>query len=125
MEKYIIDEKTGLKYELVGDYYFLAGDDEPEEHRPIGIWGQRHLRYLRQCKKATYTALLIEGKLPDYLADVNEQAEEMLFQLVNQIAKDEGVNESLKRKDQMGWVGAMNSIRQRASEIINNKLIYN
>ena len=76
-------------------------------------------------KKATYTALLIEGKLPDYLADVNEQAEEMLFQLVNQIAKDEGVNKSLKRKDQMGWVGAMNSIRQRASEIINNKLIYN
>ena len=89
MEKYITDERTGLKYELVGDYYFLAGDDEPEEeHRPIGIWGQRHLSYLRQCKKTTYTALVIEGKLPDYLADVNEQAEKMLFQLVNQIAKD-------------------------------------
>ena len=88
LEKYITDEITGLKYELVGDYYFLAGDDEPEEHRPIGIWGQRHLRYLRQCKKTTYTALVIEGKLPDYLADVNEQAEKMLFQLVNQIAKD-------------------------------------
>ena len=59
MEKYITDEKTGLKYELVGDYYSLAGDDEPEEHRPIGIWGQRHIQYLRRCKKATYTALLI------------------------------------------------------------------
>ena len=74
-EKYIIDERTGLKYELIGDYYFLAGDDVPEEHMPIGIWGQRRLCYLRQCKKTTYTALVIEGKLPDYLADVNEQAE--------------------------------------------------
>ena len=72
MEKYITDERTGLRYELAGDYYYLAGDDEPEEHRPIGIWGQRHLRYLRRYKKATYTALLIEGKLPDYLADINE-----------------------------------------------------
>ena len=124
MEKYITDERTGLKYELVGDYYFLAGDDEPEEHRPIGIWGQRHLRYLRRCKKATYTALLIEGKLPDYLADINEQAEEMLFQLVKQMAKDEGVDEALKRYDQLGWVQRMNSIRNRATEIINSNYIF-
>ena len=125
MEKYIIDEKTGLKYELVGDYYFLAGDDEPEEHRPIGIWGQRHLRYLRQCKKTTYTALVIEGKLPDYLANVNEQAEEMLFQLVKQMAKDEGVDEAMKRRDQLGYVQRMNSIRSRATEIVNHDIIYN
>ncbi len=124
LEKYITDEKTGLKYELVDDYYFLAGDDEPEEHRPIGIWGQRHLRYLRRCKKATYTALLIEGKLPDYLADVNEQAEEMLFQLVKQMAKDEGVDEVLKRRDQLGWVQRMNSIRKRAEEIVLDEIIY-
>ena len=124
LEKYITDERTGLKYELVGDYYFLAGDDEPEEHRPIGIWGQRHLRYLRQCKKTTYTALVIEGKLPDYLADVNEQAEGMLFQLVKQMAKDEGVNEALKRQDQMLWVQRMNSIRNRAEEIVLKDLIF-
>ena len=124
MEKYITDEKTELKYELVGDYYFLAGDDKSEEHRPIGIWGQRHLRYLRRCKKATYTALLTEGKLPDYLADVNEQAEEMLFQLVKQMAKDEGIDETLKRRDQLGWVQKMNSIRNRAEEIILSEIIY-
>ena len=125
LEKYITDERTGLKYELVGDYYFLAGDEEPEEHRPIGIWGQRHLRYLRRCKKATYAALLIEGKLPDYLADVNEQAEEMLFQLVKQMAKDECVDEALKRRDQLGWVQRMNSIRSRAEEIVLNNMINN
>lgn len=125
LEKYITDEKTGLKYELVGDYYFLAGDDEPEEHRPIGIWGQRHLRYLRQCKKTTYTALVIEGKLPDYLANVNEQAEEMLFQLVKQMAKDEGVDEAMKRRDQLGYVQRMNSIRSRAEEIVFRDVIYN
>ena len=124
MEKYITDERTGRKYELAGDYYFLAGDDEPEEHRPIGIWGQRHLRYLRQYKKATYTALLIEGKLPDYLADVNDQAEETLSQLVKQMAKDEGVDEALKRYDQLGWVQRMNSIRNRATEIINSNYIF-
>jgi hypothetical protein len=124
LEKYIVDEKTGLKYELAGDYYFLAGYDEKEEHRPVGIWGQRHIQYLRRCKKATYTALLIEGKLPD-LADVNEQAEEMLFQLVKQMAKDEGVDEVLKRRDQLGWVQRMNSIRHRAEEIVLNNLINN
>ena len=124
LEKYITDERTGLTYELVGDYCFLSVDDEPEEHRPIGIWGQRHLRYLRQCKKTTYTALVIEGKMPDYLANVNEQAEEMLFQLVKQMAKDEGVDEALKRRDQLGWVQKMNSIRNRAEEVVLNEIIY-
>lgn len=114
-----------MKYELVGDYYFLAGDDEPEEHRPIGTWGQRHIQYLKQCKKAIYTALLIEGKLSNYLADVNEQAEEMLFQLVKQVAKDEGVDEALKRHDQLNWVQRMNSIRNRAEEVVLNEIIHN
>lgn len=124
LEKYITDEKTGLKYELVGYYYFLAGDDEPEKHRPIGIWGQRHLRYLRRCKKATYAALLIEGKLPDYLADVNDQAEEMLFQLVKQLAKNEGVDEALKRRDQLGWVQWMITMHNHVEETILNDIIY-
>ena len=125
LEKYITDEKTGLRYELVGDYYFLAGDDEPEERRPIGIWGQRHLRYLRQYKKTTYTALVIEGKLPDYLANVNEQAEEMLFQLEKQMANVEGVDEALKLRDPLGYVQRMNNIRNRAEEIVDSELIYN
>ena len=124
MEKYITDERTRLKYELAGDHYFLAGNDDPEERRPIGIWGQRYLQYLRRCKKVTYTAPLIEGKLSDYLADVNEQAEEMLFQLVKQMAKDEGVDEALKRRDQLGWVQKMNSIRNRAEEVVLNEIIY-
>ena len=123
-KKYITDEKTGLKYELVGDYYFLAGDDEPEEQRHIGIWGQRHGRYLRQNKKVTYTGLLISGKLPDYLADINEQAEEMFSQLVKQMAEHEGVTEQLKTQDQMKWVQRMNSIRDRTTEIVIHSLIF-
>ena len=125
METYIYDEKNGLWYELHGDYYIPCLKLSNEEQRPIGIWGQRHLRYLRQCKKTTYTALVIEGKLPDYLANVNEQAEEMLFQLVKQMAKDEGVDEALKRRNQFGWVQRMNSIRNRAEEIVIKELINN
>ena len=75
MEKYITDERTGLKYELVGDYYLIAGDDEPEEDQPIGTWGQRHLRYLKKHRRVRYANLLTTGKLNDYLADLNEQAE--------------------------------------------------
>ncbi len=78
MEQYITDERTGLEYELIGDYYFIAGDDESEE-RPIGIWGHRHLRYLKQHRRAVYTDLLTSGKLNEYLADLNEQAEDMFF----------------------------------------------
>ena len=80
MEKHITDECTGLKYELVGDYYLIAGDEEPEEH-PIGIWGQRHLRHLKQNRKTVYADLLKNGKLNDYLADLNEQAEDTLISL--------------------------------------------
>ena len=82
MEKFITDERTGLQYELVGDYYLIAGEDEPEG-RPIGIWGQRHLRYLKQYRKVLYSELLISGKLNDYLADLNEQAEAMFSRPAN------------------------------------------
>ena len=81
MERYIADERTGLKYELVGDFYLIAGDDDPKE-RPIRIWGQRHLRYIREYRKALYTSLFLDGKLNSYLADLNEQAEDMFFRLV-------------------------------------------
>ena len=124
MEKHIYDEKNGLWYELHGDYYLPCRTVPDEEQRPIGIWGQRHLRYLRQHRKALYTELQISGKLNKYLADLNEQAEEMFFRLVEQMAENEGITEALKAQDQMLWVQRMNNIRDRAMEIVNNQLIY-
>ena len=123
MEKYITDERTGLKYELVGDYYLIAGDDEPEEERPIGIWGQRHLRYLKEHHRVRYANLLTSGKMNAYLADIDRQAVEMFEQLVKQLTAMECVTEQLKAADQMEWVRRMNSIRNRAVEIVNTKLI--
>ena len=99
MEKYITDERTGLKYELVGDYYLVVGDDEPEEDQPIGTWGQRHLRYLKKHRRVRYANLLTTGKLNDYLADLNEQAEAMFSQLVKLLAEKEGVTEVLKAEN--------------------------
>lgn len=123
MEKFITDERTGLQYELVGDYYLIAGEDEPEG-RPIGIWGQRHLRYIRKNKKLLYTELLTSGKLNDYLADLNEQAEAMFSQLVKQLSEKEGVMEALKAENQMLWVQKMNNLRNAATEIVSSELIY-
>ena len=123
MEKFITDERTGLRYELVGDYYLIAGEDEPEG-RPIGIWGQRHLRYIRKNKKLLYTELLTSGKLNDYLADLNEQAEAMFSQLVKQLSEKEGVTEALKAENQMLWVQKMNNLRNAATEIVSSELIY-
>ena len=94
MEKFITDERTGLCYELVGDYYLIAGEDKPEG-RPIGVWGQRHLRYIRKHKVSLYAELLTTGKLNDYLADLNEQAEAMFSRLVKQLSEKEGVMEAL------------------------------
>ena len=125
MEKYITDERTGLKYELVGDYYLIAVDDEPEqEQEPIGIWGQRHLRYLKEHRRVRYANLLTTGKLNDYLADLNEQAEAMFSQLVKLLAEMEGVTEVLKAENQMLWVQKMNNLRNAAMEIVSNELIY-
>ena len=124
MEKYIIDERTGLKYELVGDYYLIAGDDEPEENQPIGIWGQRHLRYLKNHRKVFYADLLTSGKLNCYLADIDQQAEQLFLRLVKQIADAEGITEALKASDQMEWVRKMNNIRSCATEVVNSELIY-
>ena len=109
-EKYITDEHTGLKYELVGDYYLIAGEDESEQE-PIGIWGQRHRRYLKEHRRVRY-------------ANIDQQAEEMFELLVKQMAEREGVTEQLKAADQMGWVRRMNNIRNRAAEITTSELIY-
>ena len=95
MEKFITDERTGLQYELVGDYFLIAGEDEPEG-RPIGIWGQRHLRYIRKHKVGLYAELLTTGKLNDYLADLNEQAEAMLSRLVKQLSDSGSMQEVIK-----------------------------
>ena len=124
MEKYITDERTGLKYELVGDYYLIAGDDEPEEDQPIGVWGQRHLRYLKEHRRVRYANLLTTGKLNDYLADLNEQAKAMFSQLVKLLAEMEGVTEVLKAENQMLWVQKMDNLRNTAMEIVLNELIY-
>ena len=123
MEKFITDERTGLQYELVGDYYLIAGEDEPEGS-PIGIWGQRHLRYIRKHKAGLYAELLTTGKLNDYLADLNEQAEALFSRLINQLSEKEGVTEALKAEHLMLWVQKMNSIRNTAMEVVSNDLIY-
>jgi len=125
MDKYVFDESNGLWYELQGDYYIpcLALPAE-KENKPIGLWGQRHKRYLQGHKREVYTMLLTSGKLNSYLADIDEQATNMMFQLVEQMADKEGVTEQLKAENLMLWIGRMNEIQARAREIINNILIF-
>lgn len=124
MEKYIFDERNGLWYELQGDYYLPCLKLPEGEQQPVGVWGQRHLRYIKQNCKVFYLNLLTSGKMNGYLADINKQADEMFSQLVKQMAEREGVTETLKAKNQMEWVQKMNNIRSRATEIINNDLIF-
>ena len=125
MEKHIYNEQTGISYTLHGDYY-LPDLALPEEEKgvEIGVWGQRHLRYIKQNRKVLYLNLLTSGKLNGYLADIDKQAENMFSRLVKQMAEREGVTEKLKVDNQMEWVGQMNNIRSRATEIVNNDLIY-
>ena len=124
MDKYIYNEKNGLWYELQGDCYLPCLKLPKEESRHIGIWGQRHLRYLKQYHRVRYYILLTSGKLNRYLADIDHQAEELFSQLVSQMAAAEGVTETLKASDQMEWVRRTNSIRNRAGEIVESELIY-
>lgn len=123
MERYITDERTGLKYELVGDYYLLAGDDEPEQE-PIGVWGLRRKNYLERDCQALHLALWLEGRLDDHLREVDQQAEAMFSQLVAQMAVEQGIKETLKATDQMAWVGKMSNIHAAAREIVEKELIY-
>ena len=124
MEKVIYDEKNGLWYELQGDYYIPCLKLPEEEQQPIGIWGQRHLRYIKQNRKVLYLNLLTSGKLNGYLADLDKQADEIFSLLVKQMAEREGVTEQLKADNQMEWVDQMNNIRGRATEMVNTDLIY-
>ena len=124
MKKEIYNEQTGIRYELQGDYYLpcLKLPEQPKVE--IGIWGKRHLRYIKQHHKIRYTNLLTSCKLTAYLADIDEQAEKLFFRLVKQLAEKEGVTEQLKANNQMLWVRQMNNIRNRATEIVNAELIY-
>ena len=126
MEKHIYNEQTGISYTLHGDYY-LPDLALPEEEKgvEIGVWGQRHLRYIKQNRKVLYLNLLTSGKLNGYLADIDKQAEEMFSRLVKQMAEREGVTEKLKADNQMVWVCRMNNIRSRAIGIVNHDIIYN
>ena len=123
LAKFIIDERTGLEYELCGDYYIIAGEDEPE-HEPIGVWGQRHLNHIQKHCKPFYNKMLNEHTLYDYLLQIDRDAEDTFNRLVKQMAEREGVTEQLKAINQMTWVSKMNSIRQRAIEVVNSDLIY-
>ena len=122
MEQYIYNEGNGLWYERCGDYY-LPCLSLPER-KPVGIWGQRYLRFLKEHRSTTYTAMLLNGTLDDHVAEIDRQAEEMLDWLIRQMAEREGVTEQLKATDQMSWVGAMNNIRARAEEMVGAELIY-
>ena len=119
-----IFEKMGGTYTQVGDYFLPDLELPEEETKPIGVWGQRHRRYLKEHKRATYTTLLTSGKLNSYLADIDAQAEEMFSLLVKQIAEREGVTEQIKAENQMKWVGAINSIRACVREIVESEIIY-
>ena len=124
MEKIIYDEKNGLWYELQGDYYIPCLKLSDENQVTIGIWGQRHLNYLRENKRVLLSGLQISGQLNSYLADIDRQAEEMFDCLLKQTIAAEGITENLKAADQMAWVGKMNHIRNRATEIVYADIIY-
>ena len=119
-----IFEEMGGTYTQVGDYLLPDLKLPEEEQQPIGVWGQRHRRYLKEHRRATYATLLTSGKLNSYLADIDRQAAVMFSRLVKQMAEAEGVTEKLKAADPMEWVGRMNNIRSRAMEMVNNDLIY-
>ena len=124
MKKRIYDEKNGLWYELQGDYYLPCLSLPEEEQKPVGIWGQRHLRYIKEHKRTFYANLLTSCKLNSYLADIDKQAEEMFSRLVKQMAEKQGISEKLKTENQMEWVQKMNNIQACAREIINSELIF-
>lgn len=124
MEKYIFDERNGLWYELQGDYYMPCLKLPEEEQQPIGVWGQRHLRYLKENRRVLLSNLQLSGMLNSYLADIDQQAQEMFERLVKQMAERDGVTEQLKAADPMKWVRMMNNVRSAATEITNAELIF-
>ena len=124
MKKHIYDESNGLWYELIGDYYIPVLTLSSEEQRPIGKWGRMHRDYLKEHRPILFNDLVLSDRLWTYLADLNEQAQDRLSLIIEQMKASEGVTEELKAADQMAWVGAMRSIRNRAEEIILREMIF-
>ncbi len=124
MKQHFTDERTGIGYTLQGDYYLPDLALPAEEQQPIGVWGQRHLRYIKQHRKAFYTNLLTSGKFNSYLVDIEQQAQQLFLRLVKDLAEKENITEELKATDMMLWVRMMNNIRNRATEIVNADIIY-
>ena len=124
MDKYIFDESNGLWYELQGDYHIPCLILSEEETQPIGLWGQRHKQYLKEHRHIVYTTMLIDGTLNRYLADINQQAEQMFHRLIDEMAQKQGVTEQLKAENQMEWVQQMNACKAQAEEIVKFELIY-
>ena len=123
MEKYIHDERNGLWYQKVGDYY-LPCFELPKQVREIGVWGIRHRQFLKENKSAIYEALLLTGKLNGYLADIDRQAQEMFDSLCQELVENWNITEDQKANDPMHWVCRMNSVRSAAREIVDEELIY-
>lgn len=123
MERFIHDDRTSLDYELVGDCYLIAGEDEPASP-PLSLWGRRRADYLKQQRRTLYYTLLYDGKLNTHLSQIDQQARQMADQLTARHARTEGVTESLKAADPLAWVQRINSIRARVREVVTNELIY-
>ncbi len=124
MDKYIYDDKNGLWYELQGDYYIPCLILPAEKEQPIGLWGQQHLRYLKEYRRNTYTMLLTSGKLNTYLADIDKQAQERMERLTEQMKGAQGITKQLKAENALEWTQRINNIRACAKEIIDRELIY-
>ena len=124
MEKYIFDKNNGLWYELQGDYYIPCLVPDGMDTSPVGMWGRKHLRYIKEHRPTLYADLLTSGKLSSYLAEVDNRAKEMFDLLVKQMAEKQGITEQLKAQDQMLWVQRMNNIRNAAEEIVNAEVIF-
>ena len=117
-------EQNGGTYTMQGDYRLPDVSLPPEEERPIGVWGQRRLNYLKHYRKVLYYNLLTSGKLHSHLADTEEQAQQLFLRLVKELAEKEGVTEQLKAADQMTWVQKMNNIRNIVAEMVKNEVVY-
>lgn len=124
MDKHIFNEDNGLWYELAGDYYLPCLTVPAEEKQSVGVWGQRHKRYLKEYRPALYNALLLSGKLNAYLAGIDQQAQDLMDTIMQQMAEAQEITETLKAADQMTWIGKMNNIRASAMEVVDKELIY-
>ena len=124
LKKRIHDKDNGLDYVLVGDYYIPDIQLGDVDERPIGRWGRAHWDYLRDNRPIVYNELLLSGRLHTVLAELNEQAQQRLAVIIRQMQEKEGITEALKRQDAMLWVRSMNSLRNRAEEIVLSEIVY-